>query len=139
MFRQAGRLSIDEDGIAEKGVIVRHLILPHDISGTGECLRWLSREVSPEITLSLMSQYHPSHRAGDYPELSRHYLGRGTRRRHAGAGGIRHRKRLGAGTGSTGESTCRISREREIRSKNNQEQDTNTNKFQITNINNQTS
>jgi putative pyruvate formate lyase activating enzyme len=72
MWRQAGKLIINKDGIAEKGVIVRHLILPQGIAGTALSLTWLAQEVSPDITLSLMSQYHPTHRAGDFPELSRH-------------------------------------------------------------------
>jgi putative pyruvate formate lyase activating enzyme len=72
MWRQAGKLIINNDEIAEKGVIVRHLILPQDIAGTALSLIWLAQEVSPDITLSLMSQYHPTHRAGDFPELSRH-------------------------------------------------------------------
>jgi putative pyruvate formate lyase activating enzyme len=72
MFRQTGELRTDENGIALKGAIVRHLILPQNISGTRESLLWLSREVSPDITLSLMSQYHPSYNAREYPELSRH-------------------------------------------------------------------
>jgi putative pyruvate formate lyase activating enzyme len=71
MFRQTGGLVLDDDGMAQRGVIVRHLILPHDISGTRESLQWLSREVSTDITLSLMSQYHPGHQAGEHPELWR--------------------------------------------------------------------
>jgi putative pyruvate formate lyase activating enzyme len=72
MFRQVGQLKMDEDEIATGGLIVRHLILPGGIAGTEESLDWLSRELSPEITISLMSQYHPVHRAAEYPELNRH-------------------------------------------------------------------
>jgi putative pyruvate formate lyase activating enzyme len=72
MWRQAGKLIINNDEIAERGVMVRHLILPQDIAGTGFTLTWLAQEVSPDISLSLMSQYHPTHLAGDFPELSRH-------------------------------------------------------------------
>ncbi len=72
MWRQAGALITDERGIAQRGVIVRHLILPNDIAGTGESLKWLAQDVSPAITVSLMSQYHPTHRARDYSKLSRH-------------------------------------------------------------------
>ena len=71
MFRQVGNLIVDDQGIAERGVIVRHLILPQRIAGSEESLRWLAGEVSPDIFLSLMSQYYPAHKAGTYPPLSR--------------------------------------------------------------------
>jgi len=71
MFRQAGALKMDKHGIAEKGVIVRLLILPNNISGTIDTLRFLKEEVSTDIFLSVMSQYHPTHKAHDFPELSR--------------------------------------------------------------------
>ncbi|MGD9143760.1 MAG: radical SAM protein, partial [Dehalococcoidia bacterium] len=71
MYRQVGNLEVDEYGIARKGLIIRHLILPNDISGSGESLRWLVEEISPEVTVSIMSQYHPAHRARKYSELNR--------------------------------------------------------------------
>jgi len=73
MFRQVGTLQEDAEGIAQKGLIVRHLILPNGIAGSEESLTWLAKEVSPEVTVSLMSQYYPAHKAGGrrYPELGR--------------------------------------------------------------------
>jgi len=71
MHRQVGNLVTDGDGIAVKGMIVRHLILPNDISGSKESLTWLSKEVSTEITVSIMSQYYPAYRAPRIPLLSR--------------------------------------------------------------------
>ena len=71
MYRQAGELKTDKEEIALRGVIVRHLILPHNLAGTRDSLSWLASEVSPEVTVSLMSQYHPGHRAADFVELSR--------------------------------------------------------------------
>lgn len=71
MYRQVGDLVEDESGVAQRGVIVRHLILPHDIAGSRESLGWLAREVSPRVTVSLMSQYAPLFRAKDIPLLSR--------------------------------------------------------------------
>lgn len=71
MFRQVGDLQTDDSELAERGVIVRHLILPHDLAGTRESLLWLVREVSPDVTLSLMSQYHPVYLAAQHPELAR--------------------------------------------------------------------
>lgn len=71
MFRQCGELVLDENEIARRGVIVRHLILPQNIAGTEESLLWLAHEVSPDITISLMSQYRPTHNASRFPELNR--------------------------------------------------------------------
>lgn len=71
MHRQVGDLQVDESGIARKGLIIRHLIMPHSLAGSRESLSWLVREASPGITVSLMSQYYPAHRARYYPELSR--------------------------------------------------------------------
>jgi putative pyruvate formate lyase activating enzyme len=71
MQRQVGDLSLDADGIAQKGLIVRHLILPNRIAGSGESLRWLVEEVSPNVAVSIMSQYYPAHRARKYRELDR--------------------------------------------------------------------
>lgn len=71
MYRQVGDLEIDDDGIARRGVIVRHLVLPDDLSGTREVLRLLADEVSSTITVSLMAQYYPTHRAHTVPSLAR--------------------------------------------------------------------
>ena len=71
MYRQVGALAVNDAGVATRGVIVRHLVLPHDIAGSRVALRRLAEEISPEITVSLMAQYYPSHRALEYPELAR--------------------------------------------------------------------
>jgi putative pyruvate formate lyase activating enzyme len=73
MYRQVGNLVMDDDDIAQKGLIVRHLILPEDIAGSESSLKWLVSEVSPEISVSIMSQYYPAHKAARrlYPELGR--------------------------------------------------------------------
>ncbi len=73
MYRQVGNLVVDAEGIAQKGLIVRHLILPSDIAGSGDSLGWLVREVSPQVAVSIMSQYYPAHKAAGrrYPELAR--------------------------------------------------------------------
>ncbi len=71
MHRQVGELVVDNAGVAQRGVIVRHLILPNDIAGSRESLNWLAKEVSSKVAVSLMSQYHPAHRAYRYPVLSR--------------------------------------------------------------------
>jgi putative pyruvate formate lyase activating enzyme len=71
MHRQVGDLVLDDDYVAVSGVIVRHLVLPHNLSGTREALRRLAEEVSPTITVSLMAQYYPTHRAAAVSELRR--------------------------------------------------------------------
>jgi putative pyruvate formate lyase activating enzyme len=71
MYRQTGDLQVDENEIAHKGVIVRHLILPEGLAGSRRSLNWLAREVSPNIAVSIMSQYYPCHHAAGYSELSR--------------------------------------------------------------------
>jgi putative pyruvate formate lyase activating enzyme len=71
MHRQVGDLVVDEAGLAQKGLIVRHLILPNGVAGSEESLSWLVRELAPTVTLSVMSQYIPMHRAARIPLLSR--------------------------------------------------------------------
>ena len=70
MYRQVGDLKVDDRGIAYRGVLVRHLVLPNDISNTKEVLEFL-KSVSPDIHVNVMSQYHPYFKAFDYPELNR--------------------------------------------------------------------
>jgi putative pyruvate formate lyase activating enzyme len=71
MYRQVGNLLVDEENIAQKGLIVRHLILPNGIAGSRDSLGWLVGEVSPRVAVSLMSQYFPAHLAPRLPLLSR--------------------------------------------------------------------
>ena len=71
MYRQVGDLLVDEEGVAKRGLIVRHLVLPNNIAGSEESLRWLATEVSNTVTISVMSQYAPAHRAKNIPLLSR--------------------------------------------------------------------
>ena len=71
MYRQVGDLVVDESGVAQKGLIVRHLILPNGLAGSRESLTWLVSEVSPTVTVSIMSQYMPMHRAPRVPPLAR--------------------------------------------------------------------
>jgi len=71
MHRQFGNLVVDEFGLAQRGLIVRHLILPNGLAGCEESLTWLARELSPTVTVSIMSQYLPLHWARRIPLLSR--------------------------------------------------------------------
>jgi len=60
MYRQVGNLATDEQGLATKGLIIRHLILPHDVAGSAQTFRFIRQEVSPDAYVSLMGQYFPS-------------------------------------------------------------------------------
>ena len=72
VYRQVGtELALDDDGIAVRGVIVRHMVLPSRLAGTGEVLNWLAQHLSPRVHVSLMAQYFPAHRAVGHPVLGR--------------------------------------------------------------------
>jgi putative pyruvate formate lyase activating enzyme len=71
MYRQVGNLMLNEAGLAQQGLIVRHLILPDRLAGSKDSLNWLANEVSPDVTVSVMSQYYPAHKAVQFPSLSR--------------------------------------------------------------------
>lgn len=71
MYRQVGDMEVDDAGVARKGLIVRHLILPNGLAGSQDSLGWLVGEVSPTVAVSIMSQYFPAHRAAQIPLLSR--------------------------------------------------------------------
>src|SRR3972149_4435688 len=71
MKRQAGDLVIDEHGIAKKGLIIRHLVLPNDLSDSEVSFRFISEEVGRQTFISAMSQYFPAHKAHKHPLLSR--------------------------------------------------------------------
>jgi putative pyruvate formate lyase activating enzyme len=71
MYRQVGNLVVDESGVAVQGLIVRHLILPNGLAGSEDSLVWLVKEISPDVTVSIMAQYYPAYRAGGIEALSR--------------------------------------------------------------------
>lgn len=71
MHRQVGDLVLDESGLARRGLLVRHLVLPGGISGTKQVLDFLAREISPNTYLNLMDQYRPAYRAWQHPPLDR--------------------------------------------------------------------
>ena len=72
MYRQKGsHLFLNSKGYAESGIIIRHLILPNNVENSIEVLRFIANEISSDIHISLMSQYYPTFKAFDYPEISR--------------------------------------------------------------------
>ena len=70
MHRQVGDLKI-EQGLATRGLLVRHLVLPNQLAGTDQVSRFLAEEISPNTYLNVMDQYHPAYHASRYPELNR--------------------------------------------------------------------
>lgn len=71
MYRQTGELQTDQNDLAIKGLIIRHLILPNDLAGSEASIKWIARELSPTVPVSVMAQYTPQHRAMEVPLLSR--------------------------------------------------------------------
>lgn len=71
MHRQVGDLVLNENGIAQRGLLIRHLVLPNGLAGTTEIMRFIAREISPNSYVNVMSQYRPCGRAHEIPELSR--------------------------------------------------------------------
>ncbi len=71
MFRQVGHLELDREGIAVKGLIIRHLVLPEGAAGSRETLAWIAGNLGAETHVALMNQYFPAHEACEVPELHR--------------------------------------------------------------------
>ena len=71
MHRQVGDLVLDERGIALRGLLIRHLVLPGNLAGTKEVMRFISQEISPNSYVNVMEQYRPAFKAFDFPQLNR--------------------------------------------------------------------
>jgi putative pyruvate formate lyase activating enzyme len=71
MHRQVGKLRTNTSDIGERGLILRHLVMPHNIAGTDRFVRWVAEELSPDTYTNLMAQYRPEHRAREYPKIAR--------------------------------------------------------------------
>ena len=71
MHRQVGDLATDGRGVAQRGLLVRHLVLPDGLAGTAEIVRYLRDTVSPNTYINMMAQYRPCYRANEYPPLDR--------------------------------------------------------------------
>lgn len=76
MYRQRGLLELDEQGIARKGIVIRHLVLPGSVDETRRVLDYVALHFPKEINISLMSQYVPFYHADRYPPLNRPLLKR---------------------------------------------------------------
>jgi putative pyruvate formate lyase activating enzyme len=71
MHRQVGDLKVDERGVAYRGLLIRHLVLPNNLAGSEKVLKFISEELSKETYVNIMAQYRPSGKAYQYEELRR--------------------------------------------------------------------
>ncbi len=71
MHRQVGNLRINALGIAERGLLIRHLVMPNGVASSGEVLRFIAEEISTESYVNIMDQYRPEYRAHEHPEINR--------------------------------------------------------------------
>jgi putative pyruvate formate lyase activating enzyme len=71
MHRQVGRLALDDAGLAVRGLMVRLLVLPGDVGRADLTLDWIAGNLGAGTAVSLMGQYYPAHRAGEFPEINR--------------------------------------------------------------------
>jgi putative pyruvate formate lyase activating enzyme len=70
MHRQVGDLEVAH-GIANRGLLIRHLVLPDDIAGSRHCFEWIRKELSPNTVVNVMAQYYPTFHAHKYPKMNR--------------------------------------------------------------------
>lgn len=71
MHRQVGDLRINEKGIAERGLLIRHLVLPNKIAGSEKVLEFISKEIGKDTFVNILGQYRPCWKADQHPELNR--------------------------------------------------------------------
>ncbi len=71
MHRQTGDLITDKKRVAQRGLIIRHLVLPENLAGTEEVMKFISSEISKDSYVNVMDQYHPAYKAKDFPALNR--------------------------------------------------------------------
>lgn len=76
MHRQVGDLKTDTSGIAYNGLLIRHLVMPENLSDTDKVLRFISEDISNDSVVNIMSQYYPAHKSYTFPELSRRITGK---------------------------------------------------------------
>ncbi len=89
MQRQVGTLKLDERQIAYRGLLIRHLVLPHNLAATDRVLEFIAAELPGETAVNIMAQYHPAHQADQFPELAARITGQ----EYAGA--VRYARELG--------------------------------------------
>ncbi|MEJ2627477.1 MAG: radical SAM protein, partial [bacterium] len=71
MHNQVGIAKPAEDGLMYRGLMIRHLVMPNQVSGSRKVIEWIAHNLSQDTYLNLMSQYRPMYKANEYPEISR--------------------------------------------------------------------
>ncbi len=71
MHRQVGVLQVDERGVARRGLLIRHLVLPDNLAGTDRFVKWVAEKLSRDTWVNIMGQYRPEHQARKHPPLDR--------------------------------------------------------------------
>ncbi|MDH4156637.1 MAG: radical SAM protein [candidate division Zixibacteria bacterium] len=72
MYRQKGAdITLDDNELIIDGLVIRHLVLPNHVDNSKAVLRFIAEELSPDVHISLMAQYHPTPRVADHPRLGR--------------------------------------------------------------------
>jgi putative pyruvate formate lyase activating enzyme len=71
MHRQVGVAKPENDGLMHRGLMIRHLVMPNNVSGTEEVIDWIAKNLPKDTYVNLMSQYRPMYKAFEYPEISR--------------------------------------------------------------------
>lgn len=71
MYRQVGNLVVDEEGLAVRGLLIRHLVLPNDLAGTEDIMHFIATQLSLDAYVNIMDQYRPEYKAWDHPEINR--------------------------------------------------------------------
>ncbi|MCJ7508938.1 MAG: radical SAM protein, partial [candidate division Zixibacteria bacterium] len=74
MHRQVGDLVCDTNGIARRGLVIRHLVLPGDLAGTEKVISFIAEEISKDSYVNLMDQYCPMYKADRFREIARRIL-----------------------------------------------------------------
>jgi putative pyruvate formate lyase activating enzyme len=118
MHRQVGDLVLDEHGLARRGLLVRHLVMPGGLAGTGELAQWLARELSPDTYVNVMDQYRPAGQVaaradGPFADVNRPITSREFReaRRQAHTAGLcRFDRRRGSVVPQPGKPSARTNR-----------------------------
>ncbi len=71
MNRQVGVAESGQDGLLRRGLIIRHLVMPNNVGGTADVIRWIAQNLPKDTYVNIMSQYTPYHRAHEFPDISR--------------------------------------------------------------------
>lgn len=75
MHRQVGVAKPNRNGVMERGLMIRHLVMPNEMGGSVEILEWIAENLPQDTYVNLMAQYNPYHKAFDFPKISRRITG----------------------------------------------------------------